>query len=105
VNYFLVEARRDTMSDDIPPDAKARALDLVRNVIDHTGVQVSTIKFGDLVDAVEQDLRTMSDDASLAEARLAKVETQACVLSEAVVAITETSQTLAPAVRAVKDEM
>ena len=91
----MLEARRDPMSDDIPFDAKARALDLVRNVIDQTGVQVSKIKFGDLVNAVEQDLRTMSDDAGLAEARLAKVETQTRVLSEAVVAITETSETLA----------
>jgi hypothetical protein len=104
VNYLLREAGRETMSDDNSPDAKARAFDLVRTVIDQTGAQVSKIKFGDLVNAVEQDLRTMADAASLAEARLAKVEMQIRVLSEAVVAITETSQTLAPAVRAVKDE-
>jgi hypothetical protein len=101
----LLEARSETMSDEILPDANARALDLVRNVIDETGVQVSKIEMGDLVDAVEQDLRTMSDDARLAEARLVKVETQTRVLSEAVVAISETSETLGPAVRAVKDEM
>jgi hypothetical protein len=47
----------------------------------------------------------VSADAAIAEERLVKVETQTRVLSEAVVAITETADTLAPAVQAVKDEM
>jgi len=39
------------------------------------------------------------------EERLTKIETQTRVLSEAVVAITDTPPSVAPAVQAVKDEM
>jgi hypothetical protein len=42
---------------------------------------------------------------TVAEDRLAHVETQTRGLAEAVIAITETADTLAPAVKAVKDEM
>ena len=53
-------------------------------------------------DAIAQDL-TAADRA--AENRLLKLEAQTHGLAEAVIAITEPSATLAPAVQAVKDEM
>jgi hypothetical protein len=51
------------------------------------------------VEAVLYNLETM------AEERLVHVEKQTRGLAEAVIAITETADTLAPAVKAVKDEM
>jgi len=53
---------------------------------------LSSVEFGLRVDALEQDLGTVSDKATLDENRLANVETQTRVLSEAVVAITETAE-------------
>jgi hypothetical protein len=47
----------------------------------------------------------MSNDAEVAEERLVKIESQTRVLAEAVIAITESSNTVGPAVQAVKDEM
>jgi hypothetical protein len=93
------------MSDETQADANARAVDLVREVAVQKGIQLSKIEVGVLVDAVQQDLGAESDDATCDKVRLAKVEAQTRVLSEAVVAITETSEALGTAIRAVKDEM
>ena len=93
------------MSDEIPDETRARAAELVTKAADRTDNGLSKAEFGLLVDALEQDLGKVSAKAILDENRLAKVETQTRVLSEAVVAITETADTLGPAVLAVKAEM
>jgi hypothetical protein len=90
-------------------DFKTKASDLVREVSAQEGDHVSDAFRGSLIDAVEHDLRARSVEAAMTEERLAKVETQTRVLSDAVVAInetiSETPDTLGPAVQAVKDEM
>ncbi len=93
------------MPDETPADLRTRASELVRKVSEHEDRQLSTAEIGVLVDAVEQDLGTVADQAALDEERLARVETQTRVLAEAVLAITETAVSLAPAVQAVRDEM
>ena len=93
------------MPDETPADLRTRASELVRKVSEHENRQLSTAEIGVLVDAVEQDLGTVADQAALDEERLARVETQTRVLAEAVLAITETAVSLAPAVQAVRDEM
>ncbi len=93
------------MSDDIPDEIKTRAAELVMKAADQADPGLSKAELGILVDALEQDLGTVSEKTTLDENRLAKLETQTRVLSEAVVAITETAYSLAPAVQAVKAEM
>lgn len=80
------------MKDDIPDDDfKTIAVELVRDVSKGEGDLLSRTERATLADAVEQDLRAGSADASVAEARLAKVETQTRELIEAVIAITDTA--------------
>jgi hypothetical protein len=76
-------------------------------------LEIQTRVLADAVIAItnpaDNDPGAVSADAIVAEERLEKVETQTRVLSEAVIAInetiSETPDTLAPAVQAVKDEM
>lgn len=58
-----------------------------RGVSEQEDDQLSNAQLGTLIDAVEQDLGTVSDNARLNEERLAKVETQTRVLAEAVIAV------------------
>jgi hypothetical protein len=82
---------------------KARAEELVADSV-HGGKHVSSGVRRTVVDALTKDLHA-ADQATEDEARLVKIETQTRVLAEAVIAITETAATVAPAVQAVKDEM
>jgi hypothetical protein len=78
------------VADHIPNDIEARVSEIFRDL--------QAAKEG-------QDLRAGVVDAAVTEERLVKIETQTRVLAQAVVAITGTADTLAPAVQAVKDEM
>ena len=88
---------------DVPSDARAGAEDLVREA--STQNSVAPAEMESLVDALEKDLETESETARIDEERFLKLEAQTQVLAEAVIAITDTPVTLAPAVRAVKAEM
>jgi hypothetical protein len=57
------------------------------------------------VETVLQNLETVANKAIVDEDRLLHIEKQTRGLAEAVIAITETADTLAPAVKAVRDEM
>jgi hypothetical protein len=93
-----------TMSDEHDNEsARVRAEELVADS-DHVGGDVSSGVRRILVNALTKDL-SAADKATGDEARLVKLETQTHVLAEAVIAITDTPATLAPAVQAVKDEM
>ena len=88
--------------------AHAKALELIAEVSERELVQLSKDQIGTLVAAIKGDLNTLANKSKVDEERLAKVERQARSLSEAVIAITAasvTSDTLASAVQAVKDEM
>ena len=93
------------MSDEISDEIRTRAADLVTKAAEEVEGDFPKAEFGFLADALEQDLGAASDKATRDEQRLVKVETQTRVLSEAVVAITEVTDTLGPAVLAVKAEM
>jgi hypothetical protein len=93
------------MSDEMPDEIRTRAADLVTKAAEGVDGDFPKAELGFLADALEQDLGAACDKASLDEQRLAKVETQTRVLSEAVVAITEVAATVGPAVLAVKAEM
>jgi hypothetical protein len=84
-------------------DARAKAEELV--AASPLSRLVSAEKRETVVAAVTEDLRATPDQAAIDEERLVKIETQTRVLAEAVIAITDTSDALAPAVQAVKDEM
>ena len=56
-----------------------------------------------LVDAMAADLRTVADQAVIAEQRIVKLETQTRVLTDAVVAMADAAATVAPEVKALKD--
>lgn len=58
-----------------------------------------------LISAVAEDMGTQSEKETLAEERLTKLETQTRVLSDAVIAITDPAEAVAPAIQAVKNEM
>jgi hypothetical protein len=115
------------MSTDNPDDARALAgtllkdaseqiqrhadLDRVRELVrvsaesaraNSPSVQLSQAQLRNLVAAVEHDLGHASDNAKLDEERLTKLETQTRILSEAVIAISETAEGVAPAVRLLK---
>ncbi len=95
----------EPVADETPSDSvKARASELVRRISEQGGNQVTDAQRGTLTDAVAHDLSTVSNTAA-AEERLVKIETQTRVLAEAVIAIAETADMLALAVKAVKDEM
>ncbi len=66
------------------------------------GGAVSPVARQTLTDAVADDLGVAADAA---DERIAKLETQTRVLAEAVLAITDPSESVAAAVKTVKDEM
>jgi hypothetical protein len=85
-------------------DTRAKAQELVTA----SAAAVSDVSVDErqtLVDALARDLLAASNLADAEEERLVKIETQTRVLAEAVIAITATSDAVAPAVQAVKDEM
>jgi hypothetical protein len=86
-------------------DATSQAVAHVKKVNDASTSALSNADMAPIIRAYAQDLGDASDKSAHDEARLAKVEAQTRVLAEAVVAITETADSLAPAVKAVKDEM
>ena len=93
------------MSHDLPSDAAAKAVALVQMIADQTGGTLSNAQLAPVIRAVAQDLQNGADKAAADEERLTEVETQTRVLSEAVMAMTETADSPAPAVKVVKDEM
>jgi hypothetical protein len=93
------------MADDAPEDSQTQAAELVRVASDEEFIELSKAQAEILVDAVERDMITLADKVNDDEDRLAKLETQTRVLSEAVIAITRIDERLAPAIRAVQDEM
>jgi len=64
---------------------------------------VSPLDRAALVDAMAADLRTVADQAVIAEQRIVKLETQTRVLTDAVVAMADAAATVAPEVKALKD--
>lgn len=98
-------------TDSLADDAHSRADKLVTARDSLSPAERETI-----VEAVAEDLRVESEAriaaaavtdaaAEVASARLVKVETQTRVLSDALIAITDQSGAVAPAIKAVKDEM
>ena len=93
------------MADDTPGTAETKAERPVREASDAEFIQASKAQAGILVEAVERDMTTLAEKVNDDGNRLAKLETQTQVLAEAVIAITKTDETLAPAISAVKAEM
>ena len=93
------------MSDHTAGDGNARVTELLQEISEEDFIRLSREQVANLVNAITEDLHTLADIGKTDAERLAKVEKQTRVLSEAVIAIAETSGTLAPAVQAVKDEM
>lgn len=98
------------MTDEIPDHLKIRAAAIVNDLAAvaaerEEDLQVANEFVGTLIEALAKDLHAVTDNASVAEERLVKMESQTRVLAEAVIAIAETAETVAPAVQAVKDEM
>jgi hypothetical protein len=92
------------MSND-PAEAKARAVALVQQLADHNTGTLTNAQLAPIIQAVAEDLEDGAGKAVVDEERLAKVETQTRVLAAAVIAMTEIADSVAPAVKAVKDEM
>jgi hypothetical protein len=88
-----------------PEDQLDRATAMVREADRQGGNVSSELDRETLVAAVAEDLATVSATAGRDEERLAKVEAQTQVLSEAVIAIAEVSVGIAPTIKAVKAEM
>ena len=93
------------MSSNAPDAAKAQAIALVQTIVDQTGGELTKAQLEPVIRAVARDLEEGAGKVMTDEVRLAKVETQTRVLAEAVIAISETAESLAPALKAVKDEM
>lgn len=93
------------MAADLPGNADTKAARLLTKLSDDEFIRLSNAQVGTLVDAIKQDLDTLAHKEMGDEDRLAKLETQTQVLAEAVIAITKTEETLAPAISAVKAEM
>jgi hypothetical protein len=85
------------------PDPETRATALVESIAERNGFSADEV--APIIQAVALDLQAGADRAVADGERIAKLEVQTRVLAAAVVAITETSDALAPAVKAVKDEM
>ena len=88
-----------------PEDQLDRATAMVREADRQGGNVSSELDRETLVTAVAKDLATVSATAGRDEERLAKVEAQTQVLAEAVIAIAEVSDGIAPTIKAVKAEM
>jgi hypothetical protein len=84
-------------------EAKAQAVAHVRKVNDAASTPLSNADMAPIIRAYALDLEDTADKSARDEARLAKVERQTRVLAEAVVA--DTADSLALAVKAVKDAM
>jgi biopolymer transport protein ExbB/TolQ len=85
-----------------------RVRELVRISADNArsespSVQLSQAQLKNLVDAVEQDLGQAADKARHDEDRITRLETQMRILSQAVIALTETAAGIAPAVGLLKE--
>ena len=93
------------MSNEHSSDAKAAAVALVQGTTTNSTRALSHAQLAPIIKAVAEDIEVRVTKSVEDEARLAKVEAQTHVLAEAVVAMTETAASLAPAVKAVKDEM
>ena len=93
------------MAADLPGDADTTAARLLTKLSDDEFIRLSKVQVATLVDAIKQDLDTLAHKEAGDENRLTKLETQTQVLAEAVVAITKTDETLAPAISAVRAEM
>jgi cell division septum initiation protein DivIVA len=93
------------MAADLPGDADTKAARLLTKLSDDEFIRLSKAQVVTLVDAIKQDLDTLAHKETDDEDRLTKLETQTQVLAEAVIAITKTEETLAPAISAVKAEM
>jgi hypothetical protein len=88
-----------------PEDQLDRATAMVRDADRQGGNVSSELDRETLVAAVAEDLATVSATAGRDEERLAKLEAQTQVLAEAVIAIAEVSDGIAPTIKAVKAEM
>lgn len=77
---------------------KQRAETLVRKL----GGKLSPASHDTLIAAVTEDLALESQAARVAEARIAKLETQVRVLAEALIALSDPKQNFVLALRAVK---
>ena len=90
---------------DLTGDAETKAARLLTKLSDDEFIRLSKAQVETLMDAIKQDLDTLAHKEMDDEDRLTKLETQTQVLAEAVIAITKTEETLAPAISAVKAEM
>jgi hypothetical protein len=98
------------MTDEIPDNLKIRAAAIVNDLAAvaaerEQDLQVANEYVGTLIEALAQDLHAVTDNANVAEERLVKMESQTRVPGEAVIAIAEPAEAVAPAVQAVKLEM
>ena len=93
--------------DDLSPEDRLSIEDAIEADLDAESVHVADdeARLTNLEDQMHALSDAIAEPAIVIENRLAQVEKQTHGLAEAVIAITETADTLAPAVRAVKDEM
>jgi hypothetical protein len=88
-----------------PEDQLERAVEMVRAAARESGSVASEVDCETLAAAVAADLAVVAATAGTDEERLAKVEAQTQVLAEAVIAIAQVSDSIAPTIKAVKAEM
>ena len=93
------------MPNNVKGDGRTQDSELLKELSEDEFIRLSKAQVATLVAAIKQDLDTLANKRIDDEDRLAKVEKQTRVLAEAVIAIAETPEALALAVRAVKDEM
>lgn len=83
-----------------------KAAQLINKALEGSGsAPLSLADNASLIQAVGEDMHERADKSKLDEDRLAKVEAQTQALAEAVIAITDPGDAIAPAVQAVKNEM
>ena len=92
------------MPNDLPSDARAKAVALVQLIADQAGGHLSNAQLAPIIRAVAEDFEAAPSPprSTRTGSQSSKHETR--VLAEAVIAITDTADSLAPALKAVKDE-
>jgi hypothetical protein len=94
------------MADDRADNLNNRASEIRRDLREaaEQHSQPSHEQLERVVEALQRDVRTASDNAVIAEERLVKIESQTRVLTEAVMAITHTADAVGPTGQAATDE-
>jgi hypothetical protein len=88
-----------------PDIATSKGADIVRKIVADKQFELSTADLTALGDALDIDHASVTKTSQLTEDRLVKLEQQTHALADAVVAITDPADAIAPAVQIVKETM